>query len=479
MPCSVNGTSSSRLVAQRPELTFPDTLMIARSMHAIFSPGDRSSYANIGFSLLGLALERALGISYVDSIRALTSSIGMESTSITKPDDSCGIIPTGPSTWDVDLGNDAPTGAVYSTANDLSAYLRSVLSPTLLSQSKVNDWLQPHSWTSSGSSSAYGMPWEIYRASKLTADNHSIDLVTKGGDLPGYHSIIALIPELNIGLTILTAGDTGAVFELRDKLIPAIVRAVEELLRASIKGECEGLYVPLVFEPPLDTQDGVQINVSGSGVHVVAWRQESTDFLQQYSRLKGMPDDPSQWTAKLVPTNQRQCKHNGDEYGCLEFWRLTGVPVQSPEDSANVFNDVCETDVDYLAYGGLSLEEFVLGGPVEEHAQGLITLGARGLFIYDGYDDARVESSLGSGLQQLLRAARWLHVEQPEQARGDLLNNIQGKLEARGPINSRIRQRSRHRFHYLHTYLTHQHLPNTTSPSTPPLPPSTSSPSPP
>ena len=376
-------------------------------MHAIFSPGDRSSYANIGFSLLGLALERALGVPYVDAIRALTSSIGIESTTVTKPIDSCGIIPTGSSEWAADLGSDAPTGAIYSTANDLSAYIRSILSPSLLSQSTVNDWLHPHSWTSSGSSSAYGMPWEIYRTSKLTADNHSIDLVTKGGDLPGYHSTIALIPELNIGLTILTAGDTGAVFELRDKLIAAIVPAFENLVRASIKDEYKGLYVPLEFTSSLKTQDGVMINVSDSGVHVVAWRQEGADFLHQYGRLNGMPADPSQWTAKLVPTNQRQCKYDGEEYGCAEYWRLTGVRAQSPEDSANVFADLCETDVDYLAYGGLSLEEFVFGGTDGKREQVVLIPGAREMFFYDGCDGGGIASSLGKkGMQWLLRGSR-------------------------------------------------------------------------
>ena len=75
----------------------------------VFSPNDHSTYSNVAFSLLGMALENVTGTSYSDIItQSILVPLKMENTGTSKPKDSAGIIPWGPNSWDQDLGADAP-----------------------------------------------------------------------------------------------------------------------------------------------------------------------------------------------------------------------------------------------------------------------------------------------------------------------------------------------------------------------------------
>ena len=115
------------------------------SRHKIFSPNDRSTYSNVAFSLLGMVLERVADRSYSEVIsRSILYPLGMSNTRTSKPKDSAGIIPFGPNDWALDLNADTPyvkpencvvlttdqvfsSGGLYSTPNDFSKYLRSIL----------------------------------------------------------------------------------------------------------------------------------------------------------------------------------------------------------------------------------------------------------------------------------------------------------------------------------------------------------------
>lgn len=217
--------------------------------------------------------------------------------------------------------------------------------------------MKPHSWTSSGTSSAYGMPWEILRSTKLTRDGRPIDLITKSGALGGYFSTVAVIPEFGLGVTILVAGDSAALFDLRERLVALVVPAIEDLVRATIKKRYEGFYARVDdWLGPLNRNWSLTLAVddTGPGLRIRTWTSNGTDFLPVYGKLKGMPEDPTQWSARLLPTN---IAWTADE----EIWRLTAIPKRKESESGKVFDDYCMTDVDSLAFGGWPVEEFVFG----------------------------------------------------------------------------------------------------------------------
>ena len=86
-----------------------EIVKMARRKRRVFNPNDRSTYSNVAFSLLGLALERVTGESYDKVLYAsILGPLGMKNTRTTKPKDSDGIIPFGPNDWAQKLGSDNP-----------------------------------------------------------------------------------------------------------------------------------------------------------------------------------------------------------------------------------------------------------------------------------------------------------------------------------------------------------------------------------
>jgi len=86
-----------------------EIIRVARSRPKVFEVNDRSTYSNVAFSLLGLALERTTGKSYSEIISSsILETLGMNHTTTKKPKDSAGIIPWGPNDWRRDLDSDAP-----------------------------------------------------------------------------------------------------------------------------------------------------------------------------------------------------------------------------------------------------------------------------------------------------------------------------------------------------------------------------------
>jgi len=167
--------------------------------------------------------------------------------------------------------------------------------------------MKPHSWTS-GTHSAYGMPWEMLRTTKLTPDGRGIDIITKGGSLTQYYTTIILIPEFGLGVTILVAGDYGALPDLRENVIATLVPAAEKLIRDEVRKVHSGLYASShdSFGPP-DLNWSLKIDVDdiGPGLRVKDWISNGTDFMTVYGKFAGMPSDPTKWQARLLPTNMR------------------------------------------------------------------------------------------------------------------------------------------------------------------------------
>jgi hypothetical protein len=341
----------------RNSLTISEIIQTARKRPKVFAPNDRSTYSNVAFSLLGMVLERATNKSYFDAISSsILQPLGMNHTRVTKPKDSEGVIPVGLNDWAQDIGADNPSGGIYCTANDLSKYLRSILSSTLLPQATINAWMKPHSWTS-GTHAAYGMPWEILRTTKLTPDRRGIDIITKGGALTQYYATIIAVPEYGLGFTFLIAGDSPALVDLREKFIATLIPAVELLVREEARNVYAGTWVSGKDESDMNWSLSIEVDDIGPGLRVVDWLSNGTAFLPVYGEIKYMPSDAKKWQARLIPSGI----YNDSEGLGSEIWRLTAIPDHEEEDKSKVFDDECFTEMDSVMYDGYSIEEFEIG----------------------------------------------------------------------------------------------------------------------
>ena len=237
------------------------------------------------------------------------------------------------------------TGGLYSTPSDLSIFLRSILTHGMLDIPSTNAWLKPYSYSSSVEF-AYGMPWEIFRTnSLLPATDRIIDLFTKSGSLSGYASRIILIPEYDMGITVLVAGDGQAEGWIEELVLSKLIPEVENITRYQT-GE---KYADTYHAPAhLGVNSSITIEMDGlSGLIVKSWISNGTDFLNHYTQLSKGSDTGR---VQLIPS-----KINRGNSG--EVWKVLFAEPNLKRGSA--IENCLIDDVDSMMYGGRSLEEFV------------------------------------------------------------------------------------------------------------------------
>ncbi|KAF2024499.1 beta-lactamase/transpeptidase-like protein [Setomelanomma holmii] len=147
-------------------------------------------YSNAGCATLGLVLEFVTGKSYVESLRdRLVDPLDLNATTVFPPQDtSRGVIVGDEASvgWNLTLeGVGIGMGAAFSSANDMAAIGRAILSSSLLDPNTTRAWLQ-----------------------------QTVDLYTKSGNVAGYRANFVLVPDYDIGFVVLMAGrmarDVGA-----------------------------------------------------------------------------------------------------------------------------------------------------------------------------------------------------------------------------------------------------------------------------
>lgn len=196
----------------------------------------------MAFNLLGLALENVTGLPYSRYMeKAIFGPLNMTSTSLERPDDSVAVLPKGNNYWDVEEGVQRPTGGIYSSSTDLSRYLRYILTHYNALTPSLN-WLQPASYSDS-MNSLFGMPWEIYRTTNILPDTgRPVTFVTKSGGLPSYSSIIMLVPDYDLGVTILVGGN-GRLLPRFVKLVTIpLIQALEHMAMDQLQENYGGKY---------------------------------------------------------------------------------------------------------------------------------------------------------------------------------------------------------------------------------------------
>lgn len=350
--------------------TRSDLLRAVKQQKPIFAPNQKSTYSNDAFELLGLALENATGRDYSEYITyAILKPLNMTSTSFEKPSDDHAVLTRGQSAiWDVEEGVQRPTGGLYASASDLSKFLRYILRHYNAIATGVN-WLMPASW-STEIHTFYGMPWEILRSnSVLEHSERAVTIVTKSGGLPGYTSQVLLLPEYDLGVTILVAGTGKLLKELRDIVLPEVIRAAE----AAVWNHMATVNTKdmVTTEPNLNSSLSLETSPS-HGLAIKSFISNGTDVLNtvipRFLGLSLIPGNTSSWHAQLVPT----LLFKDEKLQEGEIWRMVVVEDRVEKQSGHkLFDDFCLTDVDTTEYGGLPLNEVVFW-----HEAGLVELPA-------------------------------------------------------------------------------------------------------
>jgi CubicO group peptidase (beta-lactamase class C family) len=197
------------------------------------APGERYSYSNIGYGVLGLATSRAAGTPFMDLVRdgilqplRMTSS-GFVVTPEMRPHLATGYANRADGSVDAETplrehdgrGYKVPNGGLYSTAADLAHFIAAmsgrgvdILSPTARAEMLTVQ-------TAEGPS-GYGLGFMI----RVT---DGVRIVEHGGSVAGYTAHIAFETETGIGVILLRNYGRGAT-----NLGQVAAGTVVELVRA-------------------------------------------------------------------------------------------------------------------------------------------------------------------------------------------------------------------------------------------------------
>lgn len=354
-PCLQN----SSVVCSREEL-----FNQVKNLKPLFAPNQKSTYSNLNYDVLGIVLENVTGKKFSEYIKdAIFGPLDMTFSSLKTPGDKHAVLPEGEHWWDRDLGVQSPTGGVYSSATDLSKYLRYILTHYNALATGVN-WFNPASFAT-GPASFYGMPWEIFRTTKALPDGRRpVTFVNKGGSLPGHYSMITLLPDYDLGITVLTAGRSELLNTLLDLISASIIRAAEDVIWRHVEKTYVGEYV----SQSLNSSVSLTAN-SSSGLVLDSFISNGTDVLHEL--IPGFFEaflPKGGYKALLVPT--LLYKNESAQTG--EIFRVLVVSTASPSDDDSIWSRECVTDVDLPGnYANLPVNELVFW-----HDEGIVELPA-------------------------------------------------------------------------------------------------------
>jgi CubicO group peptidase (beta-lactamase class C family) len=324
--------------------TADDLLETVNRRPPLFAPNQKSTYSNIAFELLGLVLANVTGSGYEDYIEAsILKPLNMTGTSFSRPSDDVAVLPKNNRWyWDVDEGVQNPTGGLYSTSADMSRFLRHVLA-TYNGVTPALNWFHPASF-SGGVHSFYGIPWEIFRTDRILGGRRPVTFVTKAGGLPGYTTFVALVPEYELGVTLLTAGDSHFLDQVREIVTVPLIRAADEFARRRTRTTYAGLYVA---DGPLNSS--IELSYTDQSLEVVDWISNGTDMMSALPVQFQLPQ--TKFHLQVIPT--LLYRHEKQQQG--ELWRV----VLMVEQSNAVWDDFCMSDVDIRMYAGRPFNELV------------------------------------------------------------------------------------------------------------------------
>jgi hypothetical protein len=242
---------------------------------------------------------------------------------------------------------DDSAGGVYSSSADLAILGKSILSSALLPPTQTRRWMKPLSHTSNLNFSV-GAPWEILRL-QLSEPPRIVDLYTKDGDIGNYHSVVVLVPDWDIGFTILEGGGDGTVRSTIADLIAEIyLPAVETAARTESAQNFVGTY----SDSALNSSITITSNLSLPGLGVSTWTSEGKDVF--FDLNANIP-----LSIRLYPTGLKKSELNGmTVLGYRAVFENGEANYTAP---TGLFDDGCATwfNVDSMSYGSVGFDDFV------------------------------------------------------------------------------------------------------------------------
>lgn len=307
------------------------------------------------------------GRSFVASLNAtVLDPLNLHHTYYKNPPDRVGVIPraTG-SGWRADIGDESPSGNMAASTGDLTTLGRAILGSTILEPLMTRRWLKPVSYTSDFVA-AVGMPWGLrrLRLSSGTNPHRTVTAFTKAGGVGDYSSLLTILPEFDLGITIMVAGPNtaGGIWTMADHIGAIILPAYDAATREDAHGRFAGRYEadPAVYSN-LQSSLELATDPARPGLGVSSWTSNGTDMVPVAQSLQSgmaVPSDPNGGNATMPSV---RLYYTGLQSGTREAFKAVFEPLGAPDNPGTGFSTDCGGWIDYtgVTYAGLPLDEFI------------------------------------------------------------------------------------------------------------------------
>jgi CubicO group peptidase (beta-lactamase class C family) len=187
-------------------------------------PGVSFSYSNVAAQLLGLVLERVYGVPYEKLLRTkITGPLKMNDTKVALTPAEVTRLPKtysagGAFQWPLSTRFPA-AGSLKSTAVDMLKYIAWELAERDKAVKLSHQSAGSTVWSGDGSYTV-GLNWQIMRFPGQRK-------IFQDGNIPGFHSMCVLYPELNLGIIVLTNEAVGPKPSSLSPMIEQILTAID------------------------------------------------------------------------------------------------------------------------------------------------------------------------------------------------------------------------------------------------------------
>ncbi|PWB24019.1 serine hydrolase [Flavobacterium sp. HTF] len=191
-----------------------------------FAPGEKFSYSNSGYFLLGYIIEKISGKSYEQYLQEVIltplqmTSTGYDHSDIIIKNRAAGYEKEGKKLKNatyIDMSIPYAAGSLYSTVEDLYLWDQTLYGTKLLSENSMQLLFKPYikSWDD-----YYGYGWSIEEVAN--GDKGKIKVIEHGGGIPGFNTIISRIPA-DKNLIVLLNNTGGTILGEMNDAIRAIL----------------------------------------------------------------------------------------------------------------------------------------------------------------------------------------------------------------------------------------------------------------
>lgn len=266
---------------------------------------------------------------------------------------------------------------MFTSAGDLSRLGLAILRSTLLKPALTRRWLKPISF-SSDFVAAVGAPWGLRRIRPNDKHPHrTVTAFTKAGSVGDYSAFLSLLPDYNLGITLLIAGDApaGSIFGFADYVASTIIPAYDTASRESTDAQFGGTYTyrgqaapQLSNTTALNSTIRISTTPDVPGLGVGTWYSNSSNMIPVSLALQSglsVSTDPAN-NNKTAPVPSVRLYYTGLETKLKngrvrQAFKAVFENIGGPDNPGKWYSTDCGIWIDYtgVTYAGQPLDGFI------------------------------------------------------------------------------------------------------------------------